>query len=210
MKRKYLLLPAVLALTLAACGGEQTDTPATTSPTASVAATEEATPEPIESEPAETPEATDDDGGDTGSVITGELSAVLPDQVGGLSRADLGPEFEAMMKSAMQQGGAEAADADFAYGLYGEGELMVIAVRVPNMSEVELQQMAKMMAAMAPSGPAGQQLDSEQANVGGKNVLRMRAEGEEGTVFVYPAGDAFFTVVAQDDGLAEDLLAQLP
>lgn len=210
MKRKYLLLPTVLALILAACGGEQTDTTATPSLTASAAATEEATPEPIESEPAETPEASDDDGGGSGSVITGELADVLPDQVGGLSRADLGPEFEAMMRGAMQQGGAEGEVADFAYGLYGDGEVMVIAMRVPNMSDVELQQMARMMAAMAPTGPGGQQLDSEQASVGGKDVLRMRADGEEGSVYVYPAGDAFFTVVAQDDGLAEELLAQLP
>jgi hypothetical protein len=216
VKRTILLLMTVLALVLAACGSDQTDataTPATT-PAATATPTEEATPEPTESAAAETPEASDDQ---TGSVIDGELSDVLPDEIGGLAREEMPPEFEQIMSGAIAQAGPQAEDAEVAWALYGEGQLMVIAMRMPDIAGFEPEQWARMMAAMAPTGPSGQELNAQQVTVGGKDVLQMTPEGPdadgtdaEGTVYVYQTGDALFTVVSQSKDLAWGLLSQLP
>lgn len=208
MKRPIVLLAAVLALVLAACGSDQPQASPTPMPTPAITPTEEPTPEPTESEPAETPEDTDDG---TGSGSIGELAEVLPDEVGGLQRQPMPAGMDDMIKSMIAGQGVDAENIDFAYGLWGEGELLVTAFRIPGMPEAQMEFLAQAMSGMG-GGTAGGDVDTEQANVGGKDVARMTitGEGQTGTVYLYQAGDAFFSIVTEDEGLAEELLSQLP
>lgn len=209
MKRPIVLLAAVLALVLAACGSDQPQTSPTPIPTPASTPTEEPTPEPTETDAAETPEATDDDG--TGSAITGELSDALPDEIGGLSRTEI-PGMEDMIGPMLQAQGLDAEEADFAFASYGEGDaaesLIVTAIRMPGMDDTQLSALAQLMG----SGQlgAGPEVDAEEVNVGGKDVLRISPPDAEESVYVYVAEDAFFSIISQSPELAEELLSQLP
>ena len=213
VKRPMILLATALAIVLAACGSDQTDTSPT--PTATVASTPtpEATPEPTESQAAETPDATDgdDDDGETGG--SGELAAMLPDEVGGLERQPTPAGMDDMLVNMLEAQGLGGEGMDFAYAMWGQGELLVTAFQIPGMPEAQLGLLAQMMAGMGgQAGPSGEEVETEEVTIGGKEVLRITPEGQaaEGSVYVYQAGDAFFSVVAQDEALAEDLLSQLP
>ena len=210
VKRPIILLATVLALVLAACGSDQTDTSPTPTSTPASTPTPEPTPEPTESEGAETPDATDDDG-ETGS--SGELAAMLPDEVGGLERQPTPAGMDDMLMNMLEAQGLGGDGMDFAYAMWGQGELLVTAFQIPGMPEAQLGMLAQMMAGMGgQAGPSGEEVETEEVTIGGKEVLRITPEGQaaEGSVYVYQAGDAFFSVVAQDEALAEDLLSQLP
>jgi hypothetical protein len=197
-----ILLAAVLALLLAACGADQTATSPTPSPT--VEPTPEATPTPTATEAAET-----DDG--SGSGTTGALADALPDSVGGLDREEIpgmGESMEDLIASQLQQQGLDAEEVDFAMAMYGQGELLVTGFSVPGMPQGQLELLAQMMSGM--QGEGGENLETETATVGGKEVIRMSVAGETQSVFMYIAGDAVFTVVAESEDLAAELLSQLP
>lgn len=204
MKRIPILLAASLALVLAACGGETTAT-ATASPTPTVEPTPEPTPSPTEDA---TEEPTDDG---SGSGFTGELSDALPEEVGGLDRQPTPAGMDDLMASMLQGQGVDAENIDFAYGMWGEGQLLVTAFRIEGMPETQMELLAQAMSGMGGSA-AGGDVESEQATVGGKDVVRMTitGEGQTGSVYIYQSGDAFFSVVTEDEGLAEELLSQLP
>lgn len=205
MKRPIVLLAAVLALVLAACGSDQPDASATPAPTPASTPT----PEPTESEPAETPEATDGDG--TGSVITGSLSEALPDEVGGLPRTEI-EGMEALIGPMLQQQGIDAEEADFALASYGDADaaesLIVTAIRMPGVDQAQLEMLARLMSSN--QEPGAGEIDAEPVTVGGKDVLRVSPPDAEESVYIYLADDAFFSVISQTDELAEDLLSQLP
>lgn len=206
MKRTPTLLLAVLALLLAACGSDQTDVTASPSPlaTPTLAPTPAPTPSPTASE---TPTSGATDRGE----LTGELSELLPDDVQGLQRNELDSGFERMMEDAMaQQAGLAGQDVEVSYAQYGSGELTVIGMRLPGLPEGDFEMLARMMAGATSTGPDGEQVESATENVGGKDVLRMSMEGEAGVVYVYRVDDAFFTVVAESEDLAAELLQQLP
>lgn len=206
MKRIPPLLLAILALILAACGSDQTDVTASPSPVATptLAPTPAPTPSPTASETA-TSDPTD------GGEITGELSELLPDDVQGLQRSELDSGFERMMEDALaRQAGLAGQDVEVSYAQYGSGELTVIGMRLPGLPEGDFEMLARMMAGATPTGPDGEEVESAAETVGGKDVLRMSMEGEAEVVYVYRVGDAFFTVVAQSEDLAAELLQQLP
>ena len=211
MKRPTLLLAAVLALMLAACGSDQPEATTTPIPTPAATPTADPTPEPTESEPAETSEATDDDGGGSGSVITGELADALPDEVGGLAKQEV-EGMDALIGPMLQQQGLDTDDADFAFVSYGDGDpaesLIVTAMRLPGVDEAQLEMLARLMSNSQASG-AGE-VDAEPVTIGGKDVLRVSPADAEESVLIYLVDGAFFSVISPSEDLAEDLLSQLP
>jgi predicted regulator of Ras-like GTPase activity (Roadblock/LC7/MglB family) len=80
--------------------------------------------------------------------------------------------------------------------------------RMPGLNEAQLEQLAQMMSGMQVEG--AEDLETETATIGGKEVLRMTTAGETQSVFMYIAGDTFFTVVTESEDLAAELLSQLP
>jgi hypothetical protein len=202
VKRTSILLAAVLALVLAACGSDQTaESPSPTpEPTATVEPTPVATPSPTEA--TET-----DDGG--GSGATGDLAAALPETVGGLERQEMPAGMEDIFASALAQQGIDAEEADFAWAMYGTaGELVAMGFRMPGLNEAQLEQLAQMMSGMQVEG--AEDLETETASIGGKEVLRTTTAGETQRVYMYISGDTFFTVVTESEDLAAELLSQLP
>ena len=197
MKRTAILSATVIALVLAACGTEQTvesPTPIAT-PAATPTPTASPTPSP-ESEPA-----------DEGSGTTGSLADELPDEVGGLQReADIAG-MEQMFAAALSQQGLDADEADFAFAIYGQGELIVTGFRGAGLDTAQLEQLARIMST---GQVGGTDFETEAVTVGGKQVLRMSGADMPEAAFLYISDDAFFTIVAEEAALAEELLSQLP
>jgi hypothetical protein len=197
LKRITMLL-ALLLLVVAGCASQTAS-----SAEASETAAEEATPEPT---PTEEPASEPPDSSDGGCSGDGPaLTDGLPDEVGGRSRTDI-PGLEAMLAPMLSQSGAEVSAADFAFASYGEGAnaVQVQAFRVPDMGDVELEALARAMAGANATG------ELETATVGGKQVLQMTGAGTTGAVYLYFGRGGVFTVISQDAGLAEQLLAELP
>jgi hypothetical protein len=201
--RVSILLVALLALVLAACGGDQPAESPTPTPVATVEPTPQPTPDPTPAA-TESPDATDD-GGSTGG---GPLADLLPEEIRGLSRQTI-PGMEQMFIGALGQQGVDADEADFAWAMYGdEAELVVTAVRAPGFGQGELEQLARLMSGMQVEGAEDVEYDS--VTVAGKSVLRVTAADQTQTVFLYVTSDAFFTIVADDEDHAAELLRQLP
>ena len=202
MKRTPITITALLALVLAACGGDQP----TPSPTETPAPTPEVTPTPTaEPTAAETSDAQPTDDGDTGS--TGSLADLLPDEVGGLSRNETGlTGIEDIMEQALTAQGIDAEDAEFAWAMWGEGELLVTGFRAQGVDDAQFEMLARMLSGSATGG----EMSAETTTVGGKQVLEMTSPEASQTVYVYATDDAVFTVVSESAELAEELLSQLP
>jgi hypothetical protein len=195
---RRLPLLALLAIVLAACGTQQSTATLTPEPT----------PEPTE-RPTPEPTAEPTDSTDGGSGSTGELADLLPDELDGQPRTDV-PGMDQIIGAALSQQGLDAEDAQFAFASYGEGAggVIVTAMRIPGINQAQLQMLAQVM-----SGSGGAQgVESEQVTIGGKSVVRMTSTtaGQEGTVLLYFAEDAAFTIVSQDEAAAEQLLSDLP
>ena len=198
MKRITILL-ALLLLVVAGCASQTAS-----SAEASETAAEEATtpePTPTEEPASEPPDSSDDGSSGDGTALTD----VLPDEVDGMSRTDI-PGLEAMLAPMLAQSGTEVSSADFAFASYGEGDstVQVQAFRIPDMGDVELEQLARLMAGSNAVG------ELETATVGGKEVLQVTGAGTTGAVYLYFGSGGVFTVISQDAGLAEQLLAELP
>ena len=208
MKRISILL-VLLALVVVACASEEA---ASASPS-EAAATVEPTPEPTEGEtpePSEEPESSDDSGGGSGSI--GDLVAALPDEVGGHPIQTV-EGIEQFIVPALEAQNIDASDADFAFASWGEGtdSVALTGLRMPGLSQAELQMLAGILATASGSGPAGGvDFESETITIGGKEVLQMTGEGMPGAAYIYLVDDAFFTVVGESPELAEELLSKLP
>jgi hypothetical protein len=190
-------LLVMLVLVIAGCtsqSGSSADATPDPTPEPTAEPTEEPTPEPT---------ATEDSDGSSGG---GDLTALLPDEVGGLSRTDI-PGMEAMISGALASTGVNAEGAEYAFASYGDGTqaLIVTALRIPGLPEASLQALA---AAMAGTNTTG--ADVETMTVGGKEVLQMTGEGAPGAAYLYFAEGAVFTVVGEDPDLAGQLLSALP
>ncbi len=195
---RRLMLPALLAILLAACGTEQASQADAT-----------LTPEPQTDAPEATaePTATDDDGGD-GDGDTGSLDDMIPDSLNGVAGTPIAG-LDTILSGALQAQGLDADDAEFAFVTYGSDENAVIlqAFRIPGVTEVAMQQLAQLMSAGA--GGAGE-FETETLDIGGKTVLSFSGGGQENVVYFYIADDVAFTVAGQDEGSVEQLLSELP
>jgi hypothetical protein len=198
LKRISILLIALLALVVTACAGDQASS---ATPTSEPTPTEEATPEPTEAPESESPEASQDAGSGTG------LEDLLPDELNGMARTEI-PGLEAMLAPMLAQSGVDAADAEFIFASYGEGEaaVQVQAFRIPGMSELQLETLARAMSGSLEGGDA----TAETVDVGGKTVLQITGPQVPGGAYIYFTDGAMFTVVSPSADLAGQLLAELP
>lgn len=202
MKRTTILLVALLALVVSACGSGGTTEPAAASEAAATAEqTTEATPEPTP-EPAESdePAASADAGGGESSLLD-----LLPDEIDGQARVDLAddPTFAA----ALAAQNIDISDGEYIVSTYGPDEsvLAVTAIRIPGMGDPELQQMARMM-----SGMTDGQGSAEGKTIGGKEVLAFTATDVDQTAYMYFLDDAVIVAGGTSEDLAEEFFSQLP
>ena len=160
---RRLILVAMLAIVLAACGTEQSsESEAVATPESTPVVTSDA-PEPSEEpEPSDEPAASEDDGGGTGS-----LDDVIPDELNGAAGTAI-TGMDTLLQAALQGQGLDAGDAEFAFVNYGEGAdaTALTAFRIPGVTEVAMEQLARMM-----SGFGAEGVEAETLDVGGKTVL---------------------------------------
>ena len=199
---RRLILVALLAIFLAACGTEQSS-PSESNPTQEPTpqAASEA-PEPtIEPQPSDEPAASQD-GGSTGS-----LEDVIPDDLNGVAGTPV-PGMDQILGAALQGQGLDAGDAEFAFVTYGDGvdATVLNAFRIPGLNDAAMEQLAQVMAGVG----ANQEVDVETLDVGGKTVLSFSGGATDGVVYFYVADGTAFTVAGQDPGLVEQLLSELP
>ena len=213
MTRISILLIALLALVASACSSDQGDSSA--SPTA---ATQESTPDPTESEAAES-EAAEETVGAFPSFDTNgdpELAARFPDTVGGSPlqvqsfRGDVfmagggsDPSFTAFLDSV----GAELDDVSVAFGgvMTAENPLSVGAFRILGASEDDLEREF-----IAASEESGDVTGLEQTSVGGKDVWTAADPTGAGmSVFIYTKDDTLYFLTGNEEQVAE-ILAALP
>jgi hypothetical protein len=197
VKRTLIAVTALFATLLAACSSDQGDASAEPTADPTVAVTPSAEP----SEAAESAGALPSGG--TGS--DSELADLLPDELNGVARTDV-PGLEQMLAPMLEAQNIDATNVDFVFASYGEGTdaLVVQAIRVPGMTEAQLQLFAQMM--------SGQQseVDTATVTVGGKSVLQMSGAQVPGAAYLYFADGAMFTIVGESEDLATQLLEALP
>ena len=192
---RRLILASLLAMLLAACGQQESSEPdATLTPEATPEATSDA------STPSDEPAASEDDGS-----ASGDLADVIPDELNGVPATEI-PGMDQILASALQAQGLDSGGADFAFVTYGtDADAVVLnAFRLPGVSEVAMEQLARLM-----SG-AGTDVDAESVTIGGKTVLKISGGQTGGAVYFYVADDTAFTAAGQDEALIEQLLSQLP
>lgn len=211
MKRISILLIALLALVVSACGDNQAS--ASDSPSEPVA-TEEPTAEPSESA-----EAEESVGAIPSFDLNGdpELASRFPDTVGGQPltvqsfRGDVfmqaggsDPSFDAFLESV----GAELSDVSVAFGssMSTDTPLTVGAFRILGAAEDDLER--EFIAASQESGDVS---GLEQTSVSGKDVWS--ASDPTGTagmsVFIYTKDDTLYFLTGNEEQVAE-ILAALP
>jgi len=214
VKRPLFLLVAVLALVLAACGGETADASPAAEPTPDATPTPEVTPTPE-------PEPTDDP--DTGALpsfdLDGdpELAARFPSTVGGQPltvqsfRGDLFAGMGGVDESFQEfldATGADLEDVSVAFGGLAdsaESLLSVAAFRVVGVSQDRLEEEFL--------GSAGEEVeDLSRETIGGKEVWAASYDMDEmGTtgVYVYTKDDTVYWLTGPEELVAE-ILAALP
>ena len=195
---RRLILAALLAMLLAACGTQtsESDSPdATLTPEPTTAATASPSDEPAESE--------DDNGGG----VTGSLDDLIPDEVNGVAGTAL-PGMEQIFSAALQGQGLNAGDAEFAFVTYGgDADATVLtAFRIPGITDVQMETLARVMSGAG----AGGDVEVESRDIGGKTVLSFSGGGAPGAVYFYVVDDIAFTVAGEDESFAEALLDELP
>ena len=204
MKRISILLVTLLALVVVACSSDEaspspSERVATPEPTATPTAAPTASPEP--------PASVDPASSDEASGDSTALDDVLPDELNGMSRTEV-PGLDAVFAPLLAQQGIDASEADFTFASYGEGTdaVYVNGLRIPGMSEVQLQMLARMMS----GSETGGEIEAETATIGGKDVLRMGGTDVPGAAYLYFSDGAVFTVISESEDLAAELLEQLP
>ena len=195
---RSLILVALLAIFLAACGTQTADE-------ADATLTPEPTPAAATDAPDDTDEPAATDDGDDGS--TGSLDDMIPDDLNGIAGTSIAG-MDQILSGALQAQGLNAGDAEFAFVTYGTDANAVVlnAFRIPGVTEVALQQLAQLMSGADPTG----EFEANTEEVGGKTVLSFSGEGQPGVVYFYVVDDVAFTVAGQDPSTVEQLLAELP
>jgi hypothetical protein len=176
-------------------------------------ATEEATPEPTPTdEPSEEP------GGEPSAEAgAGDLAALLPEEVGGLTIEYTSASGEDVFTSEgaappaadafLEELGADPADVSSAFGFAfdatsGEG-ISIVAFRVEGADEGALRN--AFVTAMESEGT----LAGEETTVGGKSVLFM-GDANATNGYLYVHDDVAYLVSGEPAELAEEALAALP
>ena len=165
---RYLILVALLAIFLAACGTQTADdADATLTPEPTAAPTTEAPDD------TEEPAATDDDGS------TGSLDDMIPDDLNGVAGTSIAG-MEQILSGALQAQGLDAGDAEFAFVTYGTDASAVVlnAFRIPGVTEIAMQQLAQLMSGADPTG----EFEANTEEIGGKTVLSFSGEGQPGVI----------------------------
>ena len=210
MKRIMILL-SLLALVVVGCA-EQAASPSES------ASESEATTEASPSEEASEEPSEDDTAGAEPSLGegAGDLDAILPDEVGGLTIEYQHTTGEDVMGSEgttpeaqefFDRVGADEDDLSSAFGFGVDPEsgnvLTIIAFQVSGADEDELR--TEFLATLAEEGDTV----TEEQTVGGKSVV---AFGEESASqgYVYVNGDVVFIVGGEPISLAEEALGLLP
>jgi len=205
VKRTTFLLLTLVALFLAACSSGQSDS------SSAATATAEATEAP-ESE--ETPEPQSEATLEPGA---GDLDAVLPDEVGGITieyESSSGAEVmgsEGMTPEAQEffdRVGADVSDLSSAFGFGLDAEagtgISIIAFRVAGADEGRLRDEFRSTI----EDDETQTVTEEQ--VAGKSVLALSTEGGDASGYVYVKGDIVFIVGGSPMSLVEEALSELP
>ena len=197
MKRISILLVLLMAF-VAACGGDPASTTDTDTDTPDPTAQATSSAEP-------TDEASSEPGTSGGSSFEGDLDDVIPDELNGVARTDI-PGMESMISSIFAGQNLDASQAQFAFASYGEGTDAVVltAIAVPDVPDAQLEMLARMF------GGAGTGAEGETLTIDGKTVLKVTATAQPGSVYLYFASGAAFTVYAENQDLAEQLLGELP
>ena len=216
MKRILLALLAVLAIVLVACDGDAAGSPSG----AAAQASDEAT-EPSE-EASEAAEESQDDGGGTEPSMqagAGDLDAVLPDEVGGITieyesasgEEVLGEDgMTAEMRSLLEAVGADESDLSSAIGVGVDADagsfISIVALRVSGADETRLRDEFRRTIQ-----EENEEMEITEDNVAGKDVLTLTDpdSGQSGG-YLYVQGDILFLVGATPESLAEEALEQLP
>lgn len=200
MKRITILLVALLALVVSACGsGEPTESAAASEPAATIEPTPEPTPEPAESDE---PSASADAGEGESALLD-----LLPDEIDGQARFDVNLADNPMFAAALEAQNIDASDVEYVVSTYGSGEgvLAVTAIRIPDMTEVQLEQLARLM-----SGMSEGQASADTTTIGGKEVLAISATDVEQTAYMYFLDGAVIVTGGTSQDLAEEFFSQLP
>jgi len=196
--KRIPILFLLMAL-VAACGGNgaspsATDTDTEPDPTAAT------TPS---TEPSD--EATDEPDASAGTGFEGDLADVIPDELNGVPKTDI-PGMESIFAGILGGQGVDASQAQVAFATYGEGTdaVTLTAFAVPGMNDTTLELISRSFSGVEGVGEA------ETLTIDGKSVLRVSGGTQPGVVYMYFAGGAAFTVISQNEDLAEQLLSELP
>lgn len=199
VKRMNLLAVGLLAVLLAACGGSPASesTAASEDDAPSVEAPESDAPESEAAEPTEG----DDETGSSGSA----LADLLPDSIGGQTRQDQNLFDEDTLAQMFAAQGVDVGEVDFLIATYGDSGLGVTAIRVPDMTQTNMEMLARLMAGMPET-----QGNVETVDIGGKTVIALTPEGSDEVGYMYFADGAAFVVAGGTEDQAAELFSQLP
>jgi hypothetical protein len=195
LNRKFFGLVALLALVAACSSPASTESVAANPSTAASAAasTVASTPEPEASQAA-------DPGSDT------PLADLLPDQIGGESHTDIDFSNNPAFTGALAGSGTDIGDVEYIIRTWGSGDVVLNAMRVPGLTEAELETLARVLGGAGQTGGT-----AETVNVGGKEVLRIATtDVEDSAAYMYFAEGVWFTVVSESEDLAAEVLSALP
>lgn len=194
MKRSTILLAAVLALVVTACGsGETSESAAPSEP----APTVDPTPQPEPDEPSSSAGA----GGETAVVD------LLPDEINGQTRTHV-DLANPMFAAALAGRDVDISEVEYSVSTYGTGEgvLVASAIRIPGVDQPELAQLARLMSGVAAEGEGS----AELTTIGGKEVLAITAADAEQTGYMYFLDGAVIVVGGTSQDLAEEFFSKLP
>lgn len=197
------LLAALLVALLAACTAASSPTP---EPTPTPTPTPEATPSPTEGEA----------GGPSLEPGAGELAALLPSEVGGITleyqsasgaevmgSEGITPEAQAFFDRV----GAEPSELSSAFGFGFDVEagsgLSIVAFRVQGADEGRLRD--EFRAVLEQEGNT-----VNEAQVGGKSVLAFATDPETPGGYLYVKGDVIFIVAGEPPEIMEEAIGSLP
>lgn len=203
MKRITILLVALLALVVSACGsGDPAESAAASEPAATVEPTPEPTPEPTEPPESDEPSASADAGGGESALLD-----LLPDEVDGHARVDEEVANDPMFAAMLEARNIDASEFEYVVSTYGSGDdvLAVTAIRIPDADEALLKSLAPMM-----SGMTEGQASAEATTIGGKEVFAITSTDVEQTAYMYFLDGAVIVTGGTSENLAEEFFSQLP